>query len=95
MTRARLLPLGLVAVLCVDVRIDQVAYLDCHNEMFRAASRPRQDEAAPAASNPATAPSPSVGTYNQAALQEMLGRSLGHSTIPWRPAASVQGRLPR
>jgi hypothetical protein len=92
MTRRLGLTVGLAGLLCVDVKIDQDAYLDCLNEMFRAASRPAQYDAAP---NPAAAPAPSVGTYNQAAINEMLGQSFGHSVIPARPAQPVPARMPR
>ncbi len=93
MMRARLLSAGLAGVLCVDVKIGQAAYLDCLNEMFRAASKPQ--EAGLPAANPAAMPAPAAGTYNQAAIREMLGQSFGHSVFPARPAAAAPARFPR
>ena len=87
MIRDRTLVLGLTVLLCVDVRIGDVRYLDCLNEMFRAAVQPA-GTAGPA-SNPAAIPAPAAGTYNQAALREMLGQSFGHSVFPARPAPVI------
>jgi hypothetical protein len=93
MTRARLLALGFAGVLCVDVRIDQSAYLDCLNELFRSAAKPPAHD--DITMNPAAIPAPAAGTYNQAAIREMLGQSFGHGVIPQRPAPPVYTRLPR
>ena len=93
MTRARLLSLGLAGVLCVDVKIDRTAYMDCLNELFRSAAKPPVYDGG--AMNPAAIPAPAAGTYNQAAIREMLGQSFGHSVIPRRPAPPVYTRLPR
>jgi hypothetical protein len=41
----------------------------------------------PALANPAASPAPALGTYNQAAIREMLGTSFGHSVEPARPAS--------
>jgi hypothetical protein len=92
MIRETLLSLGLLGMFCADVRIDQVQYLDCLNQMFRAASRPGTVLAAP---NPAAAPAPATGTYNQAALRETLGRSFGHSVVPARPRLVNARTFPR
>jgi hypothetical protein len=92
MIRHLLLSVGVAGVLCVDVKIDQVAYLDCLNEMFRAASKSGQIDLAP---NPAATPAPALGTYNRAATQEMLGPSFGHSVIPSRPIPPAPPRLAR
>jgi hypothetical protein len=92
MMRGTLLSLGIAAVLCVDVRIDQVAYLNCLNEMFRGATKPERNDAP---QNPAAMPAPAVGTYNQAAVHEMLGQSFGHSVVPQRPVQPAPPRLPR
>ncbi len=82
-----------VAVLCVDVRIDQTAYLDCLREMFQATAHPTPTLGTQ--NNPAAAPAPSVGVYNQAAIREMLGGAYGHSVIPQRPQPSAPARLGR
>jgi hypothetical protein len=92
MTHGRLLSIGVAAALCVDVRIDQDAYLNCLNEMFRAASRPDASETTQGAAMPSA---PSVGLYNQAGIHEMLGLSFGHSVIPQRPPQPVPPRFPR
>jgi hypothetical protein len=92
MMRELLLPVGIASVLCVNVQIDQVAYLDCLNEMFRAATRPGP---VGTASSPAAMPAPAAGTYNQAAIREMLGQSFGHSVVPARPVLSGPARRPR
>jgi hypothetical protein len=89
MTHRLLLPISLAGLLCVDVKIDKTAYLNCLNEMFREAARPAQLNPRP---NPTAAPGPAVGTYNQAATREMLGNSFGHSVIPERPAPSSSAR---
>jgi hypothetical protein len=86
------LSLILAGALCVDVKIDRTAYLDCLNEMFRAAAAPVRPEPAP---NPAAAPAPAVGTFNQSALRETLGQAFGHSVVPARPAQASPGRLAR
>jgi hypothetical protein len=98
MTPRHLLPIC-AAMVCVDVTIDRSAYLDCLNAMFRQAVIPQQSAAAagpalanpalanPAPANPAAAPAPALGTYNQAAIREMLGSSFGHSVEPARPAS--------
>jgi hypothetical protein len=95
--RELLLAAGIAGVMCVDVRIDQVAYLNCLNEMFRAASKPVPPggDLRAVGTNPAAAPSPSVGVYDQAATREMLGQSFGHSVIPARPAPPAPPRFPR
>jgi hypothetical protein len=77
-----LLAAGLLGLVCADVRIDQVQYLDCLNEMFRATTGHAPKFVLP---NPAAARAPAVGTYNQAAIRETLGRSFGHSVVPARP----------
>jgi hypothetical protein len=92
MMRELLLPVGIASVLCVNVQIDQVAYLDCLNEMFRAATRP---DPVDTASSPVAMPAPAAGTYNQAAIHEMLGKSFGHSVVPARPVPSGPTRRPR
>ncbi len=92
MSRSVVLAAGIAGVMCVDVHIDQVAYLDCLNEMFHAAAKPPAPIVVP---NPAAAPAPASGTYNQAAIREMLGQSFGHSVIPARPAPPVPSRFAR
>jgi hypothetical protein len=92
MTRGLLLSIGLAGVLCVDVKIDQAAWISCLNEMFRAASKPVSGAAA---RNLDMIPSPAAGTYNQAATREMLGRSFGHSVFPERPENTGGTRYPR
>ena len=92
MIRGLMLSFGIAGLLCVDVKIDQVAYLNCLNEMFSAASRPGQVDAV---SNRAAIPAPAAGTYNQAAIREMLGQSFGHSIVPQRPAQTAPARFPR
>jgi hypothetical protein len=92
MTRHLLLSAGLAGMLCVDVKIDQVAYLDCLIEMFRAAFQPGQIALVP---NPAATQAPAAGTYNRAATQEMLGQSFGHSVTPARPVPPAALRFPR
>jgi len=87
-----LLSVGLFGLLCTDVKIDQVQYLACLNEMFRSAARSATTNLPP---NPAAAPAPAVGTYNQAAIREMLGPSFGHSVVPWRPPAANPAGFPR
>jgi len=83
MRTAVLLSACLAAAVCVDVRIDDAAYLDCLNETFRAMAKSATTTLPRA--NPAAIPAPAAGTYNQAATREMLGRSFGHSIIPQRP----------
>jgi len=92
MIKSRLPPICLAAALCVDVKIDQSAYIDCLNEMFQSASKPATVVATP---NPAAIPAPASGTYNQAATREMLGQSFGHSVFPARPNLPVPSRFPR
>jgi hypothetical protein len=92
MMRGLMLSIGFAGVLCVDVNIDHVAYLDCLNEMFRAASRPGPIDMI---MNRAAIPAPAAGTYNQAAIREMLGQSFGHSVVPARPAQAGAARFPR
>jgi hypothetical protein len=92
MRREVTLSVGLLSMVCADVRIDQVQYLGCLNEMFRAAVKPGAITLVP---NPAAAPAPAVGTYNQAAVREMLGKSFGHSVVPWRPPSPRPANFPR
>ena len=92
MTRGLLLSIGLVTAVCVDVRIDQDRYLDCLNEMFRTAARPPSIDQQ---RNPGAIPAPAAGTYNQAAIREILGKSFGHSVVPARPPPPVNARFPR
>jgi hypothetical protein len=77
-----LLSAGLAGALCVDVKIDQVAYLNCLNEMFRATAPPARPGEQP---NAATIAAPAAGIYDQAAIREMLGQSFGRSVLPQRP----------
>jgi hypothetical protein len=77
-----LLLLGLAGLLCVDVRIDQSDYLNCLNEMFRAAAKHSSVVESPGF---ATSSPPATGLYDQAAVRETLGTSFGHSVVPQRP----------
>lgn len=90
MRRKVLLIIGIFGMLCADVKIDNVRYLDCLNEMFRTAARPGTTVELP---NPAAAPAASIGMFNQAAVREMLGPNFGHSVVPWRPPAAANPPL--
>jgi hypothetical protein len=93
MRRDILLSVGLAGALCVDVRIGDAGYLDCLNQMFRAATKPAAGSELSA--NPAAIPAPASGLYTQSAIREILGASFGHSVIPSRPAQPVFQRFPR
>lgn len=92
MTRGLAISVALAGALCVDVKIGQTGYLDCLNEMFRAASKSERDKETP---NPAAISPQAEGTYNQAAIREMLGQSFGYSVVPARPTSPVLTHSPR
>ena len=92
MIRNAMVPVGFLLVLCTDVRIDQVAYLDCLSEMFRAAAQPGLVATVP---NQAALPAPALGTYNQTAIREMLGQNFGRSIAAQRPARLPPAHFPR
>lgn len=85
MMRRAILSAWLVSAVCVDVRIDQDAYLDCLNESFRTLARTSR---LPPVANPVAEPAPSLGLYNQAGIRQMLGTSFGRSIHPQRPAVT-------
>jgi hypothetical protein len=75
------------AMPCVEVQIgqDRVSQMNCLNEAFRRSVE--HEHKAPVPEAPITAQSASnkVGTFNNAAAQQMMGNAYGVSAVPQRP----------
>jgi hypothetical protein len=72
---------------CTDVQVGSAQSYDCINAQLGAVARNTQRFSSDA-NAPVSASSPSnvVGTFNQSATANRLGRNFGKSVTPYRPA---------
>jgi hypothetical protein len=81
---------------CTNVQVGSVQSYDCINAQLGAVARGTQrfssDTDAPVGSS---SPSNVVGTFNEGATRNRLGRNFGKSAIPYRPPAANPPALPR
>jgi hypothetical protein len=83
------------AMPCVEVQIgqDRASQMNCLNEALRRSVE--REHNAPVLEAPITAQSASnkVGTFNNAASQQMMGNAYGVSAVPQRPHSTFSNPL--